>query len=72
MTYTPAPPDDGADRPAGPLTGVRIRLQVIGETDRAWHVHDGEAPLWLPKSVTTRHDDGTLSMPLWLAKQEGL
>ncbi len=48
---------------------------VINETLRAYlikdSVHDGE-PFWVPKSQTELYEDGSITIPAWLAKKRGM
>jgi hypothetical protein len=59
------------DLAGDPCPVIRVRLKVIGETKYAWRVHDGFHTDWLPKSQTTINDDGTIMLPLWIAKDRG-
>lgn len=48
-----------------------LAAELHGETERAWQLHDGDRTEWVPKSQVERNDDGTWTMPLWLAKEKG-
>ena len=50
---------------------VDIAAELMGETDRAFRIFDGDRTEWLPKSQVERNDDGTFTMPEWLAKDKG-
>lgn len=50
---------------------VDISAEVQGETDKAWRLYDGDRAEWVPKSQAERNDDGTFTMPEWLAKEKG-
>lgn len=50
---------------------VDIECEVKGETDRAFRIYDGDKTEWVPKSQVERNDDGTFTMPEWLAKEKG-
>lgn len=52
---------------------VDVALRKLGETDRALKVTEGEAAdaVWLPKSQVEENDDGTFTMPAWLASEKG-
>jgi hypothetical protein len=52
------------------LTDVAAELRH--ETPRAYLIFDGATEVWLPKSQVERNDDGTFTMPEWLAKEKGL
>ena len=46
---------------------------VLVETDKAFRLDDGEhEPFWVPKSQVEDNDDGTFTMPEWLAKEKGI
>ena len=49
-----------------------IAVEVRYETARAWLVYDGAKERWLPKSQCELNDDGTFTLPFWLAKEKGL
>lgn len=43
------------------------------ETPRAYLVDAGlEEKVWLPKTLTEKHDDGTFTIPEWLAVEKGI
>ena len=46
--------------------------RLMGETDAAYLVDDGEQKVWLPKSQTDHDGDGTFTVPQWLAEEKGL
>lgn len=50
---------------------VDIAVEIQGETNRAYRVFDGNTIEWVPKSQCERNDDGTITMPEWLAKEKG-
>jgi hypothetical protein len=50
---------------------IDIAAELIGETDKAFHVDDGDHRVWLPKSQVER-DGQTFTLPEWLAKEKGL
>jgi hypothetical protein len=41
-------------------------------TELAVQFYDGERTVWLPRSQIEINDDGTVSMPEWLAQEKGL
>lgn len=58
---------------------VDIACEVRKETDKGIAIWDGEEKpdgselwTWLPKSAVEVNDDGTVTMPEWLAKEKGL
>lgn len=63
---------------------IDIAAELRHETDKAYLVYDGrseikkgdtvksELRVWIPKSkVEYNEDDGTFTMPLWLAQEKG-
>ena len=48
-----------------------IAAELRGETDKAFRIYDGKVTEWVPKSQVERNDDGTFTMPEWLAKDKG-
>lgn len=47
--------------------------ELIHETDDAYLVSDGDEEYWLPKSQTDYNkQDGTFSVPVWLAEKKGI
>lgn len=50
---------------------IDIAAEFKGETDKAYRVFDGKTTEWLPKSQVERNDDGTWTMPVWLAQDKG-
>lgn len=50
---------------------VDIAVEIQGETNRAYRVFDGNTIEWVPKSQVEKNDDGTITMPEWLAKEKG-
>lgn len=50
---------------------IDIAAEVRGETDRAWRLFDGTKTEWVPKSQVEQNEDGTFTMPEWLAKDKG-
>lgn len=41
-------------------------------TDLAIRFYDGQRTVWLPRSQIEIGDDGTVTMPEWLAMEKGL
>ena len=50
---------------------IDITAQVRGETERAYRIFDGTKTEWVPKSLVEKNEDGTFTMPEWLAKDKG-
>jgi RNase P/RNase MRP subunit p29 len=50
---------------------VDIAGELRGETDKAYRIFDGAKAEWVPKSQAQLNDDGTFTMPEWLAKERG-
>lgn len=41
-----------------------------GETEKAIQIFDGARTAWVPKSQVEDNEDGTFTMPEWLAKEK--
>ncbi len=50
---------------------VDIACKIKGETDRAYRIFDGDKTEWVPKSQVENNNDGTFTMPEWLAQEKG-
>jgi hypothetical protein len=50
---------------------IDIAAEVKGETDKAFRLFDGAKTEWVPKSQVEQNDDGTFTMPEWLAMDKG-
>jgi hypothetical protein len=50
---------------------IDIAAEIRGETEKAWRLFDGKTTEWLPKSQVEQNDDGTFTMPEWLARERG-
>ncbi len=50
---------------------IDIAGQATGETGLAYRIFDGKTSEWVPKSQVEKNDDGTFTMPEWLAKEKG-
>lgn len=48
-----------------------IAGELRGETERAYKIYDGAKTEWVPKSQCEKNDDGTFTMPEWLAQEKG-
>ena len=53
------------------LPAMRKAAELKGETEKAFRIYDGQYTEWVPKSQVERNDDGTFTMPEWLAKDKG-
>jgi hypothetical protein len=51
---------------------VDIAGQKKWETEKGLLIFDGERTVWLPKALVEENDDGTFTMPEWLAEEKGL
>lgn len=51
---------------------VEIAGEIVRETDAAILFDDGTQKVWLPLSQIEINDDGTVSMPEWLAMEKEL
>lgn len=51
---------------------IDVAAEVLVETEKAFRIDAGFGPEWVPKSQCERNDDGTFTMPEWLAKEKGL
>lgn len=50
---------------------VDIAAEIHGETEKAYRLFDGTKTEWVPKSQVENNEDGTFTMPEWLAKDKG-
>ena len=50
---------------------IDIAAELRAETDRAFRIFDGKKTEWLPKSQVEKNEDGTFTMPEWLAREKG-
>ena len=50
---------------------VDIAAELLIETDKAYRIFDGRTTEWIPKSQVEKNEDGTFTMPTWLAKEKG-
>lgn len=50
---------------------IDIAATQCGETDKAYRLDDGTSQAWVPKSQVEKNDDGTFTMPEWLATEKG-
>lgn len=50
---------------------VEISAELRRETDKAFCLYDGKLVAWVPRAQVENNDDGTFSMPEWLAMEKG-
>lgn len=50
---------------------IDIAANLCHETEQAFFIDDGVKRVWIPKSQAQQNDDGTFSMPEWLAMDKG-
>lgn len=50
---------------------VEIAASLRGETQAAFLLDDGKRREWVPKSQVENNEDGTFTMPEWLAYEKG-
>lgn len=50
---------------------IDIYAELLGETEKALKLFDGQFTEWVPKSQVEQNSDGTFSMPEWLAFDKG-
>lgn len=50
---------------------IDIAGELRGETDKAMRIYDGKTTDWVPKRLVEANDDGTFTMPEWLAREKG-
>jgi len=48
-----------------------VSAEIRMETEKAWQIDDGTKLEWVPKSQVQNNEDGTFTMPMWLAKTKG-
>jgi len=48
-----------------------VAAEVRGETDKALRLFDGTMSAWVPKYLVEDNNDGTFTMPEWLAQEKG-
>jgi hypothetical protein len=51
---------------------VDIDAKLVGESAMAYKINDGKREVWVPKSEAQDNEDGTFTMPEWIAKEKGL
>ena len=51
---------------------VEVAGEVRATTGKAIQFFDGDTTVWLPLSQIEVNDDGTVTMPEWLAIEKGL
>ena len=48
---------------------VEIAAEIRHETEKAYLLFDGTREAWVPKSQVENNNDGTFTMPTWLAER---
>jgi hypothetical protein len=48
-----------------------LAAEIKGETKFAYRLFDGTKTEWVPKSQVENNNDGTFTMPEWLAIEKG-
>jgi hypothetical protein len=48
-----------------------LAAKLLHETEKGYLLDDGTVKEWVPKSMVEKNDDGTFTMPEWLAKEKG-
>ncbi len=52
---------------------IEIAADLKHETEKAYLIDGGSGKeIWIPKSQAEKNEDGTFTMPEWLAKAKGL
>jgi hypothetical protein len=51
---------------------VDVAGEIRAQTEKAIHFYDGSRTVWLPRSQIEINDDGTVTMPEWLALDKEL
>lgn len=51
---------------------IEVEATLRRETDKAFLLFDGKKEAWVPRNIVEDNDDGTFSMPEWLAEDKGL
>lgn len=55
------------DRSKNKTIDIHCEVTIDDPEDGAVHVHVGLRGVWLPRSLITINDDGTVTVPMWLA-----
>lgn len=50
---------------------IDIAAEIKAETEKAFRLYDGKVTEWVPKSQVEKNDNGTFTMPEWLAQDKG-
>ncbi len=51
---------------------IEIEAEKLHETERAILISDGKTKAWISKDHIQNNEDGTFSMPEWIALDKGL
>lgn len=55
------------DRSESKMVDITCEITLDHPEDDAIYVNDGTRSVWLPRSKITINDNGTITMPRWLA-----
>lgn len=61
-----------SDREAQQVRLCDIAAELRRETPKAWLIFDGAKEVWVPKSEVENNNDGSFTMPEWIALEKGL
>ena len=50
---------------------VKIQADLVRETQLAYLLNDGSKKSWVPKTQVEDNEDGTFSIPEWIAIDKG-
>ena len=51
---------------------IDIDAEIVHETDKAYLLDVGGREVWVPKSQVQNNEDGTFTLPEWLAIEKEL
>jgi hypothetical protein len=49
-----------------------VTAELMHETEKAFLLFDGKRKVWVPKNLVENNEDGTFTMPVWLAEEKEL
>jgi hypothetical protein len=49
-----------------------LTAELEHQTEKAYLLNDGTKKIWVPKSQVENNEDGTFTLPMWLAVERGL
>lgn len=50
---------------------IEVEAELRHETENGYLLDDGDKKEWFPKKLVEDNEDGTFSMPEWLAEDKG-